>query len=116
MVKELPPRLSILLAFIVFQIISFTGILLRLSMESILYRAIYGVVFASILGYVGGILFEYWQEKEDFNQEEEILYQDNGLEKEEKEEEEEEEEKEEFKKASFPQAKAREGRVYRQKE
>lgn len=67
--KELPPRLSILLAFIVFQIISFAGVFLQLKMEIILKRALFGVVFAGILGYIMGLLWEHWQEEGLFNKE-----------------------------------------------
>lgn len=63
MVHELPPRISVLLAFIVFQVVAFSGILLNLSMEEILKRTLYAVILAGIFGFIMGLLLEHWKEK-----------------------------------------------------
>lgn len=119
MVKELPPRLSILLAFIVFQLISLTGIVLRLNMETILRNALYGIVFAGLLGFIIGLLLEQWSEKGLFYQRERP-YEEDSIDDEDDEDDEEdredtEDEKEGFKEVSFPEATSKENTIYRQK-
>lgn len=108
MVNELPPRLSTLLAFIVFQIISFSGVLLNLKMEEILKRALFGVIFAGLVGFLVGLLLENGQQWGLFpNRNGEKNEGDKG-EHGEEEKEREEFDHEEFEEISFPKVEDRE--------
>lgn len=110
-VYELPPRLSILLAFVAFQITAFSGVLLNLKIEEILKRTVYVVILAGILGYMAGLLLENWRQRGDI-----FLFRERekaGEEQEEGAEEENGEEgssgenpdEEEFEELSFPRVK-----------